>query len=139
MEELESGIRTSPIPNFIWEETTPPGLLWHYTNADAFIGIIRNKALWCTEYRYLNDKREISTFAVHLIARMHEELKNLFGPEESNQIAEFVSGLYNTWNVFIGSFCVDDDRNEHWYQYAGRAGYSLGFDTLIFPRKNRQG
>lgn len=113
----------------MWEETAPPDFLWHYTNAESVIGIVKNKAIWCTEYRYLNDKREISTFATHLIARMREELKQLFGQDESDRIADLVSGLYNTWNVFICSFCVDEDRNEHWFQYAGRAGYSLGFDT----------
>ncbi|MCP3389983.1 DUF2971 domain-containing protein [Bradyrhizobium sp. CCGB12] len=129
MQNASDGVKTSPISNYIWETQTPPSLLWHYTNADALLGIARNQVLWCTEYRYLNDRKEISAFAIHLIARIREELVAIFGRETSDSIAEFVTTLYNTWNIFICSFCLDADRNEHWYQYAGKAGYSLGFDT----------
>ena len=33
--------------------------IYHYTNYEGLCGILKNRKLWYTNYRYLNDKSEI--------------------------------------------------------------------------------
>jgi hypothetical protein len=75
----------------------------------------------------LNDSAEVSVFANLIQKPLAEELKNHLSDKDVQTIVS-TSGLYTTWSVFVCSFCTDGDRNEHWHQYAKRAGYALGFD-----------
>ena len=34
-------------------------IVYHYTDTQAFAGIVENAALWATNFRYLNDSREL--------------------------------------------------------------------------------
>jgi hypothetical protein len=111
----------------VWDRYTVPTQLWHYTDGAGILGIAKSRLLWCTEYRHLNDKAEISTFARQLQSFLREQLKARLSAGDVDQLIE-TSELYKTWNVFIASFCADADRNEHWSQYARKAGYALGFD-----------
>ena len=36
------------------------GPLYHYTGLNALRGIIGTESVWCTDYRYMNDKNELS-------------------------------------------------------------------------------
>src|SRR5205823_4240264 len=74
-----------------------------------------------------NDRDELSTFATRLQDYLRKELKDRLSDEDLSLVVG-ASRLYQTWNVFICSFCADSDRNEHWHQYARRAGYAIGFD-----------
>src|SRR5687767_5815357 len=38
---------------------TPTWPLFHYTRAETFEKIISNREIWATDYRYLNDRKEI--------------------------------------------------------------------------------
>jgi hypothetical protein len=57
-------------------------------------------------------------------------LKDRLSGQEIDKALE-LSNLYRTWYIFVCAFCKDSDRNEHWHQYAKRAGYALGFDTQM--------
>ena len=39
-------------------EQPPPGTLYHYTDSNGLLGIIKNRALWATHFQYLNDSSE---------------------------------------------------------------------------------
>jgi Protein of unknown function (DUF2971) len=120
---------TNSFTDFVWEKFVVPEHLWHYTDGAGLLGIAKSKSLWCTEYRHLNDRDEISTFAIRLQNYLQQKLKDIWDSEDANLLAE-TSNLYRTWNVFICSFCTEADRNEHWHQYARKAGYALAFDPL---------
>jgi hypothetical protein len=52
----------------------------------------------------------------------------------------YLSACGTTWNVFVGSFCMEGDRNDLWSQYATQAGYALGFDpSILRSLARRQG
>jgi len=36
----------------------PEGLLYHYTNQKGLLGILKEKCIWATHLRYLNDMSE---------------------------------------------------------------------------------
>jgi hypothetical protein len=119
---------TAAYEKFVWGRREPPSPLWHYTDASGLIGIATTKSLWCTEYRHLNDSEEISIFAGRFQNHLTELLKGIWGDKDVEAIVS-ASNLYTVWHVFVCSFCVNGDRNEHWHQYAKRAGYALGFDA----------
>ena len=114
----------------MWENANTPSQLWHYTDSAGLLGIATSKSLWCTEYRYLNDREEMVTFATQLQVRLRETFKEFLRKEDVDLVAN-LSNMYITWNVFVCSFCKEPDRNEHWQQYARRAGYALGFDPHV--------
>jgi hypothetical protein len=121
------------VADHLWNRSATPGLLlWHYTSGNGLFGIAHEKSLWCTEYRHLNDRAEMSVFAEQFQNSLQTALKNTntFSSEDIERLVS-TSNLYRTWNVFICSFCADADRNEHWQQYAKRAGYALAFDASI--------
>lgn len=113
--------------DLLWERSTVPDHLWHYTDGAGLLGIANSRSLWCTEYRYLNDREEISTYAAQLQSYLRAALKDRLSSEDVDLIVG-TSGLYAAWHVFVCSFCTDADRNEHWHQYAKKAGYALGFN-----------
>jgi hypothetical protein len=115
------------IADFIWERATKPEFLWHYTGGAGLLGIANTNSLWCTEYRFLNDRQEIAHFAQRVQNSLAGALTQ-FLSEKDIDLLVGASSLYETYHVFICSFCSDADKNEHWHQYARRAGYALGFD-----------
>lgn len=41
------------------------GIVYHYANTQAFKGVVENAEVWATDFRYLNDSRElVYTWAV---------------------------------------------------------------------------
>ncbi len=123
----------------LWETSDVPELLWHYTNALGLLGIAKSKSLWCTEHRFLNDREEITIFVNQFHNRLREVLKDRLSRQEIENALE-LSNLYRTWYIFVCAFCKDSDRNEHWHQYAKRAGYALGFDgQTLYSLARRQG
>jgi hypothetical protein len=35
------------------------GIVYHYANTQAFKGVVENAEVWATDFRYLNDSREL--------------------------------------------------------------------------------
>jgi hypothetical protein len=128
--DRKTDFERKPFSDVLWEKSDAPKLLWHYTDALGLIGIANSKSLWCTEHRFLNDREEITIFVNEFHNRLREVLKDRLSGEEIEKALE-LSNLYRTWYVFVSSFCTDSDRNEHWHQYAKRAGYALGFDAQM--------
>jgi hypothetical protein len=112
---------------YAWKQVSVPENLWHYTDAVGLIGIANSKTLWCSDYRHLNDKAEMSVFTAEFIANLGEELKHKCSEGDAALIILALK-MHITVNVFVGSFCTENDRNEHWHQYAKGAGYAVGFD-----------
>ena len=104
-----------------------PDRLWHYTDSSGLLGIAKSKALWCTDYRFLNDREEIKYFAKRFYPAVAGALREHFSQADLTKIIEF-SEMNMIFNTYICSFCSDSDNDEHWFHYGGKAGYSLGFD-----------
>lgn len=97
---------------------TYPELIYHYTSLEGFVGIVRDRAIWLTDYSYLNDTREIShgRDMIHGVATEMLRAK----PEAST------AALLESWirdvgaverRVWIASFSGDDDSLSQWRAY----------------------
>lgn len=97
---------------------TSPKVLYHYTSLEGFMGIINSRAVWMTEFSYLNDRREVN-YGLELLL---DTLKNILLNEENADVRDLLS----TWNeslaaapnrVCIASFSADADSLSQWRAY----------------------
>ena len=78
-----------------------PGILWHYTNADALQAILNSKSIYATHYEYLNDPSELIFFTkiAHSIAwKRLEMLPKVSDNQIMKTSEEFESGL---WTIIL--------------------------------------
>lgn len=107
-------------------------LLYHYTNLKGLSGIIKKRAIRCTQFDYLNDPLELR-YGKELII---QKLKELSGKETNKIIKEFIDNLINesknlgqtvTHSIFIASFCDSPNLQNQWRGYAAKGcGYNIG-------------
>jgi len=105
-------------------------IIYHYTSAEGFKGIIQSKALWCSDVRYLNDYQEV-VFGQQWLGKIFPRMKR-DNPElaKSIIIRRAVRKLTSDEiTAFVCSFCSKGDLLSQWRGYAGISGLSLGFDT----------
>ncbi len=113
---------------------TIPKTLWHYTSVSGALGILESGTIWATDYRFLNDSREIT----HCVELLKSIAENEF-PEEGDQrkiakvLVEHVTAggvLSQTYlRYMIASFTQAEDQLAQWRGYANDArGISIGFD-----------
>jgi hypothetical protein len=109
----------------------PPDILYHYTSAEGFLGIVRSGELWATNALYLNDASELS----HATGILEAELKSVplgllsYSAAFPMGVQRYLTGI--RLDHFIVSFCEDRDLLSQWRGYGGApgAGYSIGFST----------
>ena len=113
--------------------------VFHYTDVDAFVSILKSRQLWMTDTRAMNDTTEKLDFLVMFRDRLskepfqHESVKN-----EILSMTDFVEN--NDFGVL--SFSTDKDTLPQWVAYGGKGeGFSIGFDpsplTKIVKRSDR--
>jgi hypothetical protein len=103
-------------------------ILYHYTSQRGLLGIIKEKKIWATNIRYLNDELEFD-YGVNEVLEVLES-----GP---SQIREDLSETVRTHlkrgdpvTVFVASFSSDGgDELSQWRGYCTEgAGFSIGFE-----------
>jgi hypothetical protein len=117
------------------EDDRLPAVLYHYTDGDGLLGILRDARIRATHISYLNDRSEL----LHLLetfvdlTRKHRELI------ADENLTEFLSGVEQAFEqllermpeivqTFVSCFCVSRDLLSQWRGYSNaRAGYALGF------------
>ncbi len=145
-------------------EETPEGpddLLYHYTTAKGFYGIIKGNALWASSISSVNDAVEVE-YPIELIAdvlrsdirKKKEEYgctRDLGGlrkasPEDRREIEILIGFLDATLKFprtlvdeFVCSFSADGgDSLTQWRAYAGKhSGFSIGFSHAILEKLAR--
>jgi hypothetical protein len=120
-----------------------PKVLYHYTNQEGFLGIIKDKALWATEIQYMNDASEFILpikIACDALIEISRKRLDLLGKDAVRSIADpekeiyifmnfFLEQLSET-NVFVISFSQDGDSLSQWRAYgAPGSAYSIGFNS----------
>lgn len=113
--------------------------LYHYTDSHALLGILRDKAIWASDYRYLNDASEMrrgeeivqemaETLAKTTNVRVHRWVLDSFAHHHRTDSLTQGSG------VFVASFSEEGNLLSQWRAYgANGAGYSIGFSNLKLP------
>lgn len=128
------------------QELASPDRLYHYTNADALMKILKSGVIWASEARFLNDAREV-TFGQALLARqmrLKAEQLRLAGVEGeqisprsiAQTAAEGVARRLETLDpfaddlprIFVACFCESSDLLSQWNLY-GQDGYAVGFKS----------
>ncbi len=103
-----------------------PRIFYHYTNSEGLRGIVKSKAIWASDYRFLNDSSEFRRG----ISIFNQVFKD-FRPLLSADILEIIDRLHcaiDSHFVLIASFCKKPDLLSQWRGYGGGEGYVMGFD-----------
>jgi hypothetical protein len=128
------------------DESNPEGLLYHYTTQHGLMGILKNKCIWATHIRYLNDTSEgniVSRVVFEEFSGRYNAspLLEMLGMETNKaaSVAEPVdedtlgqgttmASWVTSQNVFVSSFSENGDSLSQWRAYSERSGgYSIGF------------
>jgi len=111
-----------------------PPLLWHYTNGDGLLGIVREGRLWATRIDYLNDSKEFA-YAIDLVTETVDRMAAVESAQDRrralDEIRSKLTGLSQLCDmVAVASFSEAGDSLSQWRAYCHKVpGYSLGFDT----------
>ena len=110
---------------------TFPGPVFHYTDQAGFLGIVRDKALWASDLRYLNDSRE------YLVGfeRISAELTAMtVGDKDLATIVDealSLATIETAMGVSVASFSLAQDSLSQWRAYgSGSGGICIGFDSV---------
>lgn len=107
----------------------PTSILYHYTDAAGFIGIITNRGLWATHIRFLNDSREFRRANKIASDYATERLGVVSDPEEKITLEYILNQLkVMPGNTFVVSLSQRRDLLSQWRGYCPRGGFSLGFN-----------
>lgn len=127
-------------------------LLWHYTDADGLLGMLRSRELWASSVEYMNDAEEL-LFGRKLIERAAKEVKAAHGAStEKDQydpalldLEFWVEGMagrlevldpleYPHIKAYAVSFSSHGDQLSQWRGYANGSGFAIGFDRAALER-----
>lgn len=101
--------------------------IFHYTNVNGALGILRSGKLWFTERRHLNDPSEVS----HAVDMMREVLST--SPNILNHFNQNTDNTLMSSDFYISSFSTQPDDLSQWRCYAADGkGVSLGFSRKKF-------
>jgi hypothetical protein len=117
-------------------EPIPP-LLWHYTSMSGCHGIIKSKAIFATDARFLNDHLELK-----LLRQIAEKIAQEVAADDAlDQISRKIYSDYfavafetgvlaaDRLRLFVASFSAVKDSLPQWRGYSYEScGVSLGFD-----------
>jgi Protein of unknown function (DUF2971) len=123
----------------------PPARIHHYTTASSLQSIIEHHELWATDARYLNDSREL-VHAEELIATALREAESRISNEWASRfIGEAILHskplliFGEPLDIFVVSFCSDNDLLSQWRGYSGSTGgYSIALDSRVLASLRHQ-
>lgn len=116
---------TSPIIRDTRERET----YYHYTNRRGLHGIIKNKEIWASDYRRLNDTSEFR-HGQDVFEKVYLGTKRNLSSDAIKIIDEGMSAItHPDYQVFIASFCAEGDLLSQWRGYNGGEGYAIGIDA----------
>ena len=108
------------------EAQLEPELLYHYITQEGLLGILgdKDKKIWATHYRYLNDASEGQIVSKLLI----EELTKRNCDEGVISQGEQILSEIASQDVYVTSFSKHGNLLSQWRAYSGKSGgYSIGF------------
>lgn len=104
-----------------------PKILYHYTNIDAFQGIINNKKLWLTNSKFFNDPREVSYGFNNISRQIRKQFKNNRYLKDS--FKEWKSNFdANLEHKYVCCFSKNYDYLPLWSMYTGNKGLCIEFE-----------
>ena len=110
------------------DEPSVPKTIYHYCGVESFFGIIRDKELWLSNCRFMNDYAE----HVAMIRRADEYLRGLAlrGPQDGFRVALRHLMELVPQSPYLACFSSEPDLLSQWRAYAeDGAGFAIGFST----------
>lgn len=117
-----------------------PRLLYHYTDAQGLLGMLKTHRLWATNRRFMNDPTETEYAATvirdTLASAMELHLATVANKKRREKIFDQVTegiNLILTWYVdsdehYLTCFCENGDLLSQWRGYGSvGGGYAVGF------------
>jgi hypothetical protein len=109
---------------------TPQGVLYHYTTFTGLLGIVKDRVLWASDIRYMNDSAELRHTADLINTEVHKRIDG--GHRNPRLLAQFVDWvshrITNGHMLFGASFRSHGNLLSQWRGYSSPGkGVSLGF------------
>jgi hypothetical protein len=109
---------------------TPPPVLYHYTRLPGLLGIVKSRALWATDIRYLNDEKEFQ-YALELTKNLLTSLRDSDAPPAYAPLIPTLLAAIDALDssgVYVSCFTENGDLLSQWRGYCGsEAGCSIGW------------
>jgi hypothetical protein len=108
----------------------PQGVLYHYTTFTGLLGIVKSRALWASDIRYMNDSAELRHTADLIQAEVRERIDSGHpNPHLLTQFVDWVSHRITNGHLLFGaSFRSQGNLLSQWRGYSSPGkGVSLGF------------
>ena len=107
-------------------------ILFHYTSAAGLLGILKDRGIWATDIRYLNDSREYF-YALEVLREAIEIRKGSAKPKYLIALLEMLEDRLSqehSTEIFISSFTENPDQLSQWRAYcAPHGGFAVGFSS----------
>ncbi len=121
--------KVAPVLKKLFAEQ-PPALLSHYTDQHGMLGILKNRQLWASNIRFLNDHMEYEWGMNLLLADVirqkalyaddHERLEHL------DAMTHSVDRLFPNTSQYVASWSDTHDDLSQWRGYSGSStGYEM--------------
>ena len=106
-------------------------LIYHYCRPEAFLEIVRHRAMWFSAYYVMNDALE-REWGYNLFSRVLESLSDEFNKDFLEQVMVGIRAGTFTNVAMISCYSLDADVLSQWRAYAddGR-GFAVGFDPKL--------
>ena len=105
-------------------------IVYHYCSPDAFLGIIKNKSLWLSSTKSLNDPNDSKYF----FNKFLEEIKRLNVGKNKEDVKNLLDSISKQLrSPYIISFSKKKDDLNMWRVYSLLTnGFSIGFNKRYF-------
>lgn len=114
-------------------ERKPDGCVYHYTSLAGLTNILASEAIYCSDYRQLNDRTEFH-FGMEVLESMVAARAPLLGLSEEHtrkmleHLCKLREGNFHL-SIFCASWCLWPNDLTLWRGYAQLDGVSIGFSV----------
>ena len=124
-----------------------PATLYHYTDARGLLGIVESRALWATDFRYLNEGKELLYPYEPLLHELEDYEFPLLAAVKS-RLDQICMGRTAdpTGGVFVACLSAARDEPGQWARLGGQGGgFALRLDveilttTALYPATSERG
>ncbi|NIJ46653.1 hypothetical protein FHR24_003148 [Wenyingzhuangia heitensis] len=105
-------------------------IIYHYTDLNGLVSILENQQLYCTNIKFLNDKKEYN-HGIELLLKIIESIEI---KKENKEIFDFIKTNINRIyenDKYVTCFSKNGDLLSQWRAYANQGkGVALGFKSI---------
>lgn len=112
----------------------PDQIVWHYTDAKAFLGILQSSQLFATQVSALNDAKETK----HASELFGDAVRRLIEERSAEpNVVQFLNTViaylgenatvHTRSKFFVTCFSGEEDDLSQWERYGRPSGYAIGF------------